>query len=207
MVKTAEWITKQGLEALKTFNIAPVMPALRGLNDGAKEDVLNVNGCANYQWIPGVIDLLKPKQIVELGGAMGVWDLMVLHTLPKTSHLWSITLPEQGLEFSYIVDTYDNFHPVLGDDLDLSNWPKELDLLKTDLWYFDSLHEESQLRKELDLYSPFFKNGAVVLFDDIHLHDGMQAVWDDIVDGNYGITDYYDATDPLHYTGYGVCVV
>ena len=209
MVRTAESITQQGLERLKTFDLSllSLIPSLSKLNDGALEDVYNVNGCANYQWASCLVDILKPPQVVELGGAMGVWDLMVLHTLPKTSHLYSITLPEQGLEYSYIDKEYKNFHPVLGDDLDLSNWPKDLDLSKTDLWYFDSLHLEAQLRKELDLYSPFFKKGAMVLFDDIHLNDGMQRVWDEIVAGKWGITDTYDATDPLHFTGYGCTLV
>ena len=201
---TLQELTIQGLKKMEKFNIAGVMPSLAGLNDGALEDVLNVNGCANYQWIPGVIDILKPKQIVELGGAMGVWDLMVLYKLPEDSHLYSITLPEGGLEFSYILDKYPNFTPIIGDDLDMNNW-KGVDLEKTDLWYFDTLHEESQLIKELDLYHRFFKKDAVVLFDDIHLNDGMERVWNRIQKGEWEITDTYDATDPLHYSGYGCC--
>lgn len=203
---TAQEITEKALKRSPSIDIQPYLVALRQANDGAINDVLNVNGCAYYQWVPYLLEVVKPKQIVELGGAMGVWDLMVLNAPYQDCELHSITLAEHGLEFSYIVDKYPHFHPVVGDDLLLENWGK-LDLHKTDLWFFDSLHTEEQLRKELDLYSPFFKKGCVVLFDDIHQHEGMQNVWDDIVEGKWGITDAHDATNPLHWTGYGVCKI
>ena len=53
---------EQALEKLKTVNVMPYLAALRAANEGAKDDVLNTNGCANYQWIPGFVELLKPKQ-------------------------------------------------------------------------------------------------------------------------------------------------
>lgn len=199
-------LVEKALERLKTFHINSFIPALRGLNDGAWEDVLNTNGVAYYQWIPGFLEELKPRQIVELGGAMGVWDLMVLNGSYQDFDLWSITLPEHGLEFSYVVDKYKNFHPILGTDLDLSNWPKELDLSKTDLWFFDAEHTEEQLRKELDLYHPFFKKGAIILIDDIHSF-GLDPVWNDLKSGKWGKLDCFDGTDPLHFSGYGICEV
>lgn len=187
-------------KALRPFDIKKAMPSLKLLNSGALEDVLNTNGCAYYQWIPNLVEDIKPHQIVELGGAMGVWDLMVLQTLPPTSKLYSITLEEHGLEFCFIDGNYPNFVPIVGDDLDLTNWPKDLDLGKTDLWFFDSKHEAEHLRKELALYSPFFKKGAILLFDDIHSF-GLESVWNDLP------YEKYDATDPLHYSGYGVAIV
>jgi predicted O-methyltransferase YrrM len=192
-------IHQHALEKLKTFNIAPIMPALRALNEGALEDVLNTNGCASYQYIPGLVEILKPSQIVELGGAMGVWSLMVLNSLYQDSQLYSITLAEHGLEFSYIVDKYPNFHPIIGDDLDMTNWTG-VDLNKTDLWYFDSLHTKEQLEKELKLYTPFFKKGAVLLFDDIRM-EGLWDVWQGLP------YDKLEITNPCHYSGYGIAQV
>lgn len=197
-----EELFKESLEKLKTFSIVSYLPALRAANTGAVDDVMNINGCANYQWIPGFIELLKPKQIVELGGAMGVWDVMVLNGPYQDFQLWSITLEEHGLEFSYVVDKYPNFHPIVGNDLDLSNWG-DLNLKDTDLWYFDSEHTPEQLTKELDLYSPFFKEGTVIIFDDIHTF-GLEPVWDAFKRGKWGKFECVDATDPLHYTGYGL---
>lgn len=182
------------------FNIRDVMPSLKLLNSGALEDVLNTNGCGYYQWTPKLIQELKPKQVVELGGAMGVWDLMVLSVLPPTSKLYSITLPENGLDFAYIDKDYSNFVPVRGDDLDLSCWPKDLDLKATDLWFFDSRHEPEHLKKELELYTPYFKKGTVLLFDDIHSF-GLEPVWNELP------YDKLDITDPMHYSGYGIAQV
>lgn len=203
---TAKEIYDLGIGKLKSFNVRQVLPALREANSGALEDVLNINGSAYYQWIPGVITELKPKQVVELGGAMGVWSLMVLHALDPESILYSVTLPEHGLEFSFVADNYPNFVPLIGNDLDPSIWPEETDLFSTDLWFYDSEHTEEQLRKELDYYKMFHKKGAVILVDDIHSF-GLDPVWQDVVNGVYGKMDCYDATDPLHYSGYGICVV
>lgn len=202
---TAEELYKLGLERMKNLSVPGLMPALKYCNDGAINDVLNVNGCAYYQWVASLMGELKPKQLIELGGAMGVWALCVLHSLPEDSTLYSITLAEGGIEFSFIKDKYPNLVKIVGDDLDMKMWPKDLDLSKTDWWFFDSLHTERQLRAELDLYSPFFKEGCVILIDDIHSF-GLEPVWEDLKKGKWGKIDCYDATDPLHWSGYGVCI-
>lgn len=194
---TLQEIVDESMKKLKTFNIRPMFPALRAANEGAIDDVLNTNGCANYQWIPGLIEIVKPSQIVELGGAMGVWDVMVLNGPYQDFQLHSITLEEGGLEFSYVVDKYSNFHPSLGDDLHLENWPKELDLTQTDICYFDSLHTAEHLQKEIDLYTPFFKKGTILIFDDIRSF-GLWPVWKKLP------YEKVEVTNPLHFTGYGI---
>ena len=60
-------LVEQAIEKIQTFNVHAVMPALRKANEGAREDVLNINGCANYQWWPNFIEVVKPKQVIELG--------------------------------------------------------------------------------------------------------------------------------------------
>jgi hypothetical protein len=80
-------------------------------------------------------------------------------------------------------------------------WPKDVDLSATDLWFIDSLHTEEQLRQELALYTPYFKKGAVVVLDDIHLHEGMKKVWESIK------FDKCDNTVPCHYSGFGFFIV
>ncbi len=195
---TLKQIHSESLEKMKEIGLKPYLLALRNANDGALNDVLNTNGCAYYQWTPGFIETLKPKQIVELGGAMGVWDLMALNGTYQDFDLHSITLAEGGLEFSYVVDKYPNFHPIVGDDLVLSNWG-DLNLHDTDLWFFDSLHTPEQLKKELDLYSPFFKKGAVIMFDDIRSF-GLWEVWREFVEGKESL----EVTDPCHYSGFGL---
>lgn len=192
-------IIDRTFERMKTFNPNELVPALHYANDGAIEDVLNTNGCANYAWCTCLIEIVKPKQVVELGGAMGVWSICVLQTLPIDSHLYSITLAEHGLEFSYVKEKYENFTPIVGDDLDMSNW-RGMELIKTDIWYFDSLHTTEQLTKELELYKPYFRKGALLLFDDIRM-DELWPVWDSL---EY---EKYELTNPLHYTGWGIAKV
>ena len=199
----AESITKQALILMAQTPITSFLPALKDVSVGSLEDVLNTNGCAYYQWVPQLIKLTSPKQVVELGGAMGTWALMALQNIE--GKLYSITLEEHGLEFMFIKENYPNLIKIVGDDLDMYNWPKDLDLSKTDLWFFDSLHTGEQLRKELDLYSPFFKKETIILFDDIHMPE-LEPVWQELKDGKWGKIDCYDATDPCHYSGYGVCM-
>src|SRR5258708_37834096 len=100
------------------------------------------------------MEINKPKQINELGGEMEVSTIMMLQSKYQDYKLYSITLPEHGLEFSYIQDNYPNLTKVLGDDLDLNLWPIS-NLHNTNLWFFDSEHTKEHLTKEIDLYSPF----------------------------------------------------
>ena len=197
---TAKQWYELGVEKMPHVNIIPALTGLRKAFDGAKDDVMNTNGNAYYQWSMAIANEKLPQQVIELGGAMGVWDVCMLNSLPSTSKLYSITLPENGLEYSFVVDTYPNFVPTVGDDLDLSFWPKDLDWKKTEILFIDTLHEEGQLRKELELYLPLIKPGTLVMLDDIHLNEGMNRVWDDL---NY---DKFDATDPLHYSGFGLFI-
>ena len=190
----------RSMKRWESFDLRGVLPALRNANEGAMDDVRNTNGCRYYQLLPCLIEELRPKQVVELGGAMGVSALMMLHTLPETSKLYSITLEEHGLEFSYVADHYPNFVPVVGNDLDLSVWPKDLDLSKTDLWFFDSLHTREQLTKELALYSPFFKKGTILLFDDIRMEE-LWPVWESLP------YEKKESTNPCHYSGFGIAQV
>ena len=201
-------IVDKTLEKVKTFNSRILLPALREADKEPFKDELwdgpmNINGCALYVFSTCLVDLLRPTQVVELGGAMGMWSLCVLHSLPENSKLYSITLPEDGLDFKFVVDKYENFYPVRGDDLNLNNWPKDLDLGKTDIWYIDTIHEYDQVVKELNLYKQFFKKGALLLFDDIHLNLGMESIWKEIQDQYESI----DITDPCHYTGWGISKV
>lgn len=201
-----EWY-ELGIKEMSHVNMIPAMTGLRKAYEGAKEDVMNVNGSAYYQWSAAIAQTKKPSQVVELGGAMGVWDVCMLNSLPSTSKLYSITLPENGLEFSFIVDNYSNFVPIVGDDLDLSLWPKDLDWKKTEILFIDTLHEEKQLRKELELYLPLLSPGTLIMLDDIHFSEQMEKVWNDIVIGVYGKINTFDATDPLHYSGFGLACI
>lgn len=101
----AESVYLKGIELQKSFSLQGLLPALRAANEGAIADVKNTEGCLYYQWSSALMEWLKPKQVVELGGAMGVWDVCVLHNLPKESKLYSVTLQEpNGIMYNSIHD-------------------------------------------------------------------------------------------------------
>lgn len=183
------------------YDLKQAKPYFGGISQGSLSDIKNKKEVGYYQWLPVLIKHLKPTQVMELGGAMGASALMMLSSLPKESKLYSITLPEGGLEFSFVKETYPNFVPVVGNDLNLKNWPKSLNLAKTSLWFFDTEHNYHQLKSELELYRKFFKKGAVVLVDDIHLNEGMFRAWIEFPG------DKFDATPWLHWSGFGLIII
>lgn len=229
---TARELADKVFKRLETFDPEPILKKLQegGANEGAIEDYLNTNGCLNYHFMSCLVDVVKPKKVLELGGAMGVGTLCLSEFLPKESDLYSITLEEHGLEFSYIKSNYiyPNIYLIVGDDLKPETWnwyrhpdkmkeyrnyekvevykPEELfRKTKFDLIYIDTgiaeSHSGEQLKKELDFYRPYFKKGTIIMFDDIHLNDGMNEVWDGLD------WDKVDLSDPLHWTGWGLCIV
>lgn len=182
---------------LKYFNKESPLEIGHGLGDiSRKADI------GNYSWFPGFIDLLKPTQVVELGSAMGVADICMLASPYRAFELFGITLKERGLEFCYIKkEQHPNFHPIVGNYMDLSIWPKNIDLKKTDFWYIDGLHQGKHVTEQIKLYKPFFKPGTIIAFDDIFMSPDMAEMWhglDDILDIKY------KTTLPLHFTGFGL---
>ncbi|MFX0198415.1 MAG: class I SAM-dependent methyltransferase, partial [Candidatus Hodarchaeota archaeon] len=199
-VNKAEKLFKKVEKEFQHYDLESAKPFLKGLSEGARRDVEDKNRSGYYQWLSCLVRVVKPRQIVELGGAMGASALMMLSELPEKSRLYSITLEEHGLEFSFVREKYPNFIPIVGDDLDFKVWPKGLDFKKTDIWFIDTEHTADQLRAELTLYGLHFKKGAIVLIDDIKLND-MFEVWKEIT------WDKYDATYHLHWSGFGICVI
>ena len=169
-----------------------------GISQGALSDIKNKEEVGYYQMLPVIVEYLKPRVALELGGAMGASTLMMLSSLPRESYLYSITLPEEGLEFSFVKEKYPNFVPIVGNDLNLTIWPKSLDLAQTDLWFFDTTHSYQQLSQEYQTYKPYFKKGAVILLDDIKLNEGMFKAWTEW-EG-----DKFDASTWLHHSGFGI---
>lgn len=197
---TAKELFEQVKPLWEKYDLTKAEPYLKGLSDGSRNDILNKQEVGYYQFLPCLIEYLNPKICLELGGAMGAASLMMLSSLPKESRLYSITLAEQGLEFSFVKEKYPNFVPIVGNDLDLNNWPNDLDLNQTDLWFFDSEHNYDQLKAEYNLYKPFFKKGTVILIDDIKINTEMYRAWLEFE------CDKFDASVYLHWSGFGIAI-
>ena len=201
-----EDLLKQAMDKFNAFDPEIAVKELAvnnylGIEHG-EGDIRNKKEVGNYCFFPGFIELLKPKQIVELGSAMGVAINCMLASPYKRFKLYGITLKERGKEFCFVKkDAYPNLRMIIGDYMDLLSWPKDLDLGKTDFWYIDGLHEGEHVRKQLLLYKPFFKPGTIITFDDIFINASMTEIWHDLE----SILDIgFKTTLPLHWTGWGL---
>lgn len=198
---TSNDLDKKVMEYVGRYDVGPVLTHMRLVGAGQIQEVKNESGRANLylQWLACLMRLLKPKQVVELGSAAGISTIMMATELPLDSKLYAVDIDPE-IAWKWMDREYPQVVKVLGDDLDLAIYPKECDLSVTDVWFFDSLHTEEQLRSELKLYSPFFKKGAVLVFDDIRL-PGLDKVWEQLP------YDKCENTNPCHFSGFGVAIV
>ncbi len=196
---TANELDIQVSDLVHRYDPLPVIQNyMKLVGQGQINEVLDQNalgGNRYYQWLACLIRLIKPKQVVELGPAAGISTTMMLSELPKDSKLISVDIDPE-LAWKWMDRQWPQETRILGDDLDLSIYPKDLDLSKTDIWFMDTLHTEEHLRKELELYSQFWKEGTIVVLDDIAL-PSLRAVWEDIT------YDKCETTQPNHFSGFG----
>lgn len=198
---TANDLDIQVTELLRRYDVSPILTHMGLVGEGQIREVKNINDRQNlyYQWLACLMRLLKPKQVVELGAAAGISTVMMASELPQDSKLYSVDI-DPNIAWMWMDREYPQVVKILGDDLDLSIYPRDCDLSKTEVWFIDSLHTEEQLRKELALYTPFFKKGAVVVFDDIRV-PGLDKVWDELP------YDKCETTTPNHYQGFGHVII
>lgn len=168
---------------------------------GQRQEIENTTGRPNqyYQWLHCAMKVLKPKQVMELGAAAGISTIMMTTALPEESKLISVDI-DPTIAWKWMNRDYPQVVKVLGDDLDLSMYPNDVDFGKTDFWFIDSLHTPEQLQAEIDLYGHYWGKGTVLAFDDIHI-DELDEVWDALP------YNKLDITDPCHYSGWGIAVV
>ena len=181
---------------LAKLDMDEVSQFLGDVNDGSMNDINNVSLSLYYRFLPALVKAIKPKQVIEMGSAGGASVLMMLSVLPETSKLYAMSLKEPEGEFRFIKKDYLNLELRRGDNLNLDNW-KGVDLKKTDLWFLDTKHTFEQLHKEMELYDPYFKKGAIVLLDDIRLNSGMTKAWNEIKYNKLSLPD-------LHWSGFGM---
>lgn len=187
---------RQVMRELETFDVEAIMPELTNVAEGSLKDVLDRQNSLYYQYLTCLTRLQQPTQVVELGGAMGTSALCMLPEMPSASKLYSITLEEHGLEFSFIKKDYPQLVKVIGDDLDLNSWPKDLDFSKTDILFIDALHTKEQLEAELALYLPLIGKGKLIILDDIKFDRGMWEAWLNIQNPKLDVS-------VLHHSGFG----
>jgi predicted O-methyltransferase YrrM len=76
---------------------------------------------------------------------------------------------------------FPTIHFIYGNTLEVEDEVTEiLDGREIDLLFLDSEHDGETARKELDIYSKYLKDGAVIAIDDISLCPPMKIFWDSI---------------------------
>ena len=184
-------------DLLKHYDVNVIADHLTKINPAHVEnEVKNGNGQnLYYQWLACLVRLLKPKQVVELGAAAGISTIMIATELSKDAKFYSVD-NDPNIAWKWMSRDYPQLTKILGDDLNMAIWDGSIDLLKTDLWFIDTLHTTKQLTKEIELYSPYWKRGTIVAFDDIRIPE-VYSVWESL---KY---DKRENTNPCHYSGFG----
>ncbi len=190
---------------LQQFDVGSLGSCLSKVPEGQRLEVENKTGSPNlyYQYLACLVRVLKPKQILELGASVGVSTIMMITQMEKDTKLYSVDDASDyktGMgDWEALDRDYPQLIKVIGNDLNLSIYPKDFDISKTELVFIDTAHYGGQLVKELNLYMPLVPKGCVVLIDDIRLND-MYAVWEAIQD------DKIELTYPCHYSGFGMLI-
>ena len=180
------------------FEMMEAMPYLQHVSPACMQDI--TGGWANYyKYLAKMMRALKPKKVIELGSAAGTADLMMLSTLPKDSMLYAMTIPEPEGEFRFIQEDYPNLTMIRGNSTHINDW-NNVDISDTDIWFFDTDHQYALIHAELELYDLYFKDGALVLIDDIHLNSGMDRAWNEIKYPKIDLSDLHTYKD----TGFGL---
>lgn len=169
--------------------------------EGQRLEVLNKLDYSSlyYQWLACLVRLTQPKQVVELGAAAGISTTLMALELAKDATLYSVDV-DPKIAWTWMSTDFKNVVKVLGDDTDLSIWPKDAKLKDTDIWFIDTLHYKKQLEKEIKTYKKFWKKGTIVVLDDINMND-MREVWDALP------YDKLEISNPCHSTGFGFFIV
>ena len=151
-----------------------------------------------YRYLVGMVRVLKPMQVVELGGRTGLSAHYMLSNMPHDANLYTVDIVDALRELKMQPPKRNTAHILIGDTRDMTIWDDcEADLGKTDLWFFDSDHTYDQLTAEWALYSPHFRRGAVAMLDDVLLNDGMWQAWQEISQPKL-------LTPELHHSGWGL---
>lgn len=137
--------------------------------------------CWFYQYIACAARMFKWKQTVEIGADRGASALMVASEMPNgkvysIDHRGGVSQGNQA--WMYIPDDVTNIVKVEMDSLEIDKLlATGVDLLQTDFWIIDGEHTPDRVRRECVLYGSYWKEGAVIYFDDL---SSIQPAFDEL---------------------------
>lgn len=116
----------------------------------------------------------KPQNMLEIGTFLGAGVLHLIEGNPEAKIVCvDIELPRRDL-----LETNPNITLIQGDSRSVVDQVAQH--APFELIFIDSHHAYEQTSRELALYKTMFAEGAVVLFDDIWINDGMRRFWDEL---------------------------
>lgn len=168
----AEEFHKKVLRELETYTTKKVDRFFKHLLSGDDRDQeyfksiyrKRVEPCLFYQYLACAVRVLGVNQAIEFGADRGASALMMASEMPK-GMVYSFDV-RNGWEF--IPDDIKNITKLNRSSLDVdAALLDEINIYEKSLWLIDGSHYPEHVRQEIELWSPYWVDGTVVIFDDL----------------------------------------
>jgi predicted O-methyltransferase YrrM len=168
------------------------------------ENYLDVNPGEHYKLLAGMVQVMKPSLVIEVGTAKGLSSLAMKKFLPPNGKIVTFDIIEwdkyPGGNFLKKEDFADGSLIQYIDDLSQPNgFAKHVELLKkADLIFVDAAKDGSQEQRFIDNFKTIkFDHPPIVVFDDIRLWN-MLKIWRELSLPKFDITSFG------HWSGTGI---
>ena len=149
-----------------------------------------------YKFLACCVKVKKAKYVLELGADRGVGSIFLQSELVGSGKVYSVDIDPTS--WKYVPANLKTVKKVIGDSIDQETI-KKIPLSQIDLCLIDSNHDADHVKKEIELYTPHFKKGTILVFDDINSY---WPTWDN------SALDKIEDPNNIHYNvGLGVAIV
>jgi len=129
-----------------------------------------------------IVDYLQPKTILEIGTSLGISTLYLTKAAlnAKVITLEGSQTVAEIAQNEFKINTINNIELLTGEFS--STLPEALKALgNVDLAFVDGNHRLTPTLQYFELIKPYLNEHSVVIFDDIHWSDEMEAAWQAII--------------------------
>lgn len=148
-----------------------------------------------YRFLYELVRDTKPAIVVEIGTRRGESAIQMATAHPG-SQILTIDIDPNSAEFIRKMKLK-NLRAITSDSAkavhEVKIWAP------FDMLFIDSDHCYERATAEFKAYSPFVKKGGIMIFDDIHINDGMTKFWNEITYPKIELNE-------LHIKGFGAAI-
>lgn len=171
-------------------------PRLTPFMDEAGYEAYKTNtGHTYYLYLARLVRELRPRLVVELGTDIGRSAAFIMTQLRGDAEFVTIEIGSQPRTDLAACQGDPRLRIVEGGSLDPRVYGN---LSSIDLLFIDTDHRYEQIFAEWGIYQERLSPGAVVVFDDIHLNEGMERFWAEVSGQKV------DAGKDIHFSGWGL---